>query len=194
MVTKIRSRLFKLIGILGIAFTIGTILLPLVRTPQTMVLTGPTAQYGQSETTLSGYFIPPVAADTRLTLVITGYSPSSLYLSVFPTVEGGLEPVGSPVFIVRNFSNPLVRLSFVSQTVQSYGIYVVSGNRTQFVIAVDGNWSGFYVLRGYTAEGLFIALGGFLGYSYFRTWEKRAALEEQARKEAAPGTPAAPTM
>lgn len=167
--------------------TLATLILPVVRTPQTVALEGPTAPYGASSTTLSGYYIPPVDQGTRVTIVITGYSPSSLYLSVFSTAEGGLATIGTPILIIHNFSSPLVRVSFVSPSTQPYGIYVFSGNRTHFVIAVDGNWSGYYFLRGYTSEGLFVALVGLLGYSYFRTWEKRAALEEVARKEASSG-------
>ena len=188
MVTKIRSRVALAVGVVGIIFFLGTIFLPFVKTHQTAVGTGPASPYGGSDTTLSGYLIPPVDQGGRINIVITGYTPRSISFSLFPSAGGDLSPSGPPLILVSNFSGPIERLSFVSPETQAYGIYVVSGNRTQFVIAVDGYWSPYYNLRGYASEGLFVALGGFLAYYYFRHFELRRAIEEKARQETTSGS------
>ena len=184
MVTKLRSRIALVIGIIGIGFTLATIFLPAVKTHETAVATGPASPYGSSDTTLSGYLIPPVDRGSRITIAITGYSPGSISFSMFPSAGGELSPSAAPILQLSNFSRPLVRVSIISPETQAYGIYIVSGNRTQFVIAVDGYWSPYYPLRVYTSEGLFVVLGGFLAYYYFKHFELRRSIEEKASAEA----------
>jgi len=188
VVTRVRSRVALAVGLAGIIITLATIFLPLLKSHQTAIAVGPAAPYGNSDSTLSGYLIPTVEAGSRISIVITGYTPDSLSFSMFPTSEGDLAPAGPPVFRLSNFSGPIVRLSLISPLSQAYGIYIVTGNRTQFVIAVDGTWSPYYPLRSYTSEGLFVVLGGFLAYYYFRHYELRRSIEEKAKMEATAGT------
>ncbi len=183
MVRNIRSRIALAIGIVGIAFTLATVFLPALKTHETAVAAGPASPYGASDSTLSGYLIPPVDKGSRINIVITGYAPHSLSFSMFPTAGGDLSPSGAPILQLSNFSGPIVRVSIISPDTQAYGIYIVSGNRTLFVIAVEGYWSPYYDLRGYTSEGLFVALGGFLAYYYFKHFELRRSIEEKAMAE-----------
>jgi len=188
VVSRIRSRIALAVGVVGIFFTVATIVLPLLKSPQTAIAVGPAAPYGNSDSTLSGYLIPTVDAESRINIVVTGYTPNSLSFSMFPTSEGDLAPSGPPVLRLSNFSGPIVRVTLVSPVSQAYGIYIVSSNRTAFVIAVDGTWSPYYPLKAYTSEGLFVVLGGFLAYYYFRHYELRRSIEEKARMEATAGT------
>ncbi len=183
MVTKIRSRFALAIAIAGVVFTLATVILPLVKTHQTAIAAGPASPYGNSDSTLSGYLIPPVDRGSLISIVLTGYTPRSLSFSMFPTNSGDLAPAGPPLLILNNFSRPITHLAVVSPDNQAYGIYIVSTNRTQFVIAVDGSWSPYFPLRGYTSEGLFAALGGFLAYFYFKHFEFRRSIEEKALAE-----------
>ncbi len=183
MVTKIRSRVALAVAIVGVVFTLATVILPLVKTHQTAIAAGPSSSYGNTDSTLSGYLIPPVDKGGLISIVITGYTPRSLSFSLFPTNSGDLAPAGAPILILNNFTNPITHLAVVSPDTQAYGIYIVSTNRTQFVIAVEGTWTPYFDLRGYTSEGLFAALGGFLAYFYFKHFEFRRSIEEKALAE-----------
>ena len=184
MVSKVRSRAALGFAIIGIALTAGTLVLPGVRTHQVALVTGPAYPYGSATTTLSGYLIPPVEKGTNVSIVITGYSPHSIYFSLFPARGGDIAASGPPLILTSNFTGQIARLRFVSPDTQAYGIYIVSGNRSQYVLAVEGVWSPYYYLRGYASEGLFLLLVGFLAYYYFRHWEFRRSVEEKAMAEA----------
>ncbi len=183
MVSRVRSRVALAIGIAGLVITLATVLLPTVKTHQTAIAAGPASPYGSTDSTLSGYLIPPVDKGSKISIVVTGYTPRSISFSMFPTNGGDLSPSGAPILILNNFSGPIMKLTVVSPNTQAYGIYIVSSNRTQFVIAVDGYWSPYYDLRGYTIEGLFVALGGLLAYYYFKHFELRRSIEEKASQE-----------
>ena len=182
MVTRLRSRISLAVATIGIGFTLATLTLPLVRTHQTVAYPGPTSPYGNSDTTLSGYLIPSVAQGTAINILITGYTQNSLSFSMFATDEGALSPSGALVPLPLDFSQPQVSASFVSPATQAYGIYIASKNHTQFVIALDGYWSSFTFLKGYSSEGLFVTLVGIFGYFYFINFERRRAVEESAVK------------
>ncbi|MDA4124614.1 MAG: hypothetical protein OK438_04085 [Thaumarchaeota archaeon] len=185
MVTKIRSRVALAVAIIGVVFTLATVILPLVKTHQTAIATGPSTPYGNTDSTFSGYLIPPVDKGSTISIVLTGYAPDSLTFSMFPTISGDLAPAGPPILSLtdRDFSTPIKHLIVVSPDTQAYGIYIESSNRTQFVIAVDGTWTPYFDLRGYTSEGLFATLGGFLAYFYFKHFEFRRSIEEKALAE-----------
>ena len=192
VVRKIRSRVALAFGVAGIIFFLCTISLPFIKTHQTAVNLGPTSGYGGSDTTFSGWLVPPIDQGSRVNIVLTGYTPNSILFSVFASPSGDISASGSPLISVSNFTASIERLSFVSPETQAYTIFVFSGNRTQFVMAVEGYWSPYYPLRGYASEALFIALGGFLAYYYFRHFELRRSIEEKATKEATSGSSSPP--
>jgi len=171
VVRKLRSRLSLAVGILGLVLAFTTGYLPTVKVHQTAINTGPTSPYGNSTSTFSMFLVPTVDAGSTLKIVVTGYSPNSLTFSLFSTPEGDFNPVGAPVVSLSNFSKPVTRIIVVSPATQAYGIFIFSGNRTQFVLAVDGTWSSYYPLRSYFPEAMFMALAGLLAYFYFRQWE-----------------------
>jgi hypothetical protein len=186
VVRKYRSRISLAVALIGIAFTLACFVLPTIKIHQTAIGTGPTLPYGNQTSTLSGYLIPEVNQGSRITIVVTGYTPGSLTMSIFPSNGGDLGVSGNVLFFLTsaNFTKPIETVSFISPATQPYGIFVNSQNRTQFVIAVDGTWSPYHSLTDYISEGLFTVLGGFLAYSYFRHWEYRKNLEEEATREA----------
>ena len=184
MASKVRSRVALGFAIVGVILTACTLILPGVRTHQVAIVTGPAYPYGVATTTQSGYLIPAVEKGTNVSIVLTGYSPHSIFFSLFPARGGDIAPTGQPLIITSNFTGQIARLRFVSPDTQAYGIYIVSGNRTQYVLAVEGIWSPYYYLRGYASEGLLILLAGFLAYYYFRHWELRRSVEEKALADA----------
>ena len=95
-----------------------------------------------------------------------------------------LAPTGPALIAVSNFSGAPFRVTLNAPVAEPYAIFIASTNRTSFAIAIRGTWSLFYVLRGYISEGLFATLAAALATYYFRTFESRKAVEEQAIKEA----------
>ncbi|MDV3244168.1 MAG: hypothetical protein LYZ66_03185 [Nitrososphaerales archaeon] len=67
---------------------------------------------------------------------------------------------------------------------ESYAIFIASSNRTAFAMGIRATWSLFYVLRVYVVEGVFASIAGALAFTYFRYFERRRAVEEEAIREA----------
>jgi hypothetical protein len=170
---------FTAILVAGVAFVVGTYILPSVPSPQTMVSHGPIVPYGNSSYTISGYFFPPIAKGEQVTLNISGYKPGTITISFFPSAEGSVSPTGSPLLFQPNLAGTSLNVVLTSTGTQAYGMYVTSENRSTFTLTVSSTWSPFYFLRGYVSEGIFMVLLGGLGVVYFRGAKRR---EEEYKK------------
>jgi hypothetical protein len=184
VVHRYRSRISLTIAIAALVFTASCLILPEVSTEQTTVEEGPTTPYGQANYTFSGYVIPPVPAHSQIVVAIDGYVPNSLTFALFPSAGGNLVATGQALVELSNFTGAPFRVQVTVPTAESYAIFIASTNRTAFAIAIKGTWSLFYVLRGYISEGLFASLAAILATYYFRTYERRKEVEEEAIKEA----------
>jgi hypothetical protein len=183
MVRRYRSRISTAITVAAVVFTVMCVLLPEVKTQQTIIREGPTSPYGTSDYTFSGYVIPPVPAGSRIVVAIEGYLPYSLTFSLFPAARGDLNPTGPALLVLSNFTGAPFRISVMAPASESYAIFIASLNRTGFAIGVGGTWSLFYVLRGYVFEGFFASVAAALATYYFRSAERRREIEESAIRE-----------
>ena len=184
MVRRIRSRVALALAIISVVFTACTLILPGIQTTQTVEEQGPTTPYGQANYTFSGYVIPPVPAHSQIIIAIDAYVPYSLTLSLFPAASGNLEPTGPALLLLANFTGAPFRVSATAPSGEPYAIFITSTNRTAYAIAIKGTWSLFYVLRGYIFVGFLASVASILATYYFRAFEKRRAIEEEAVREA----------
>jgi len=173
VVRKYRSRLALGFFVAALSFTFLCLLLPQVKTEQTVIMEGPTAPYGNSDYTFSGYLVPPVDAGSKIIVAVNSYIPKALAMSIFAAKGGDLTPTGSSLLLISNFTGAPVRVSITAPPTGTYAIFVVSSNRTNFLIGIKGTWSLFYVLRLYVVEGIFASLAGAVSYYYARIIEKR---------------------
>jgi hypothetical protein len=183
MVRRYRSRVSLGITIAAVLFTAMCLLLPEVRTPQTIVREGPSSPYGASDYTFTGYVIPPVPAGSQIIVAIQGYLPKSLTFSLFPAAAGDLNPTGPALLVMSNFTGAPFLVSVTAPASESYAIFITSLNRTGFAIGIRGTWSLFYVLRVYVIEGVFASIAAAVATYYFRWVEGRQAVEEAAIRE-----------
>lgn len=183
MVKRGRSTIALGITVAAVAFTILSIALPNVRTEQTLIQEGPTSPYGGADYTFSGYLVPPVPAGSTIIIAINAYLPKALLMSVYPAAGGDLTPTGSSLLSISNFTGAPVRVSITAPSTEAYAVFIVSTNRSNFVIGIKGTWSLFYVLRLYVIEGVFASLAGAATYYYARIVEKRRETEEKALLE-----------
>jgi len=184
VVRRIRSSIALGLAIISVAFTVCTLILPGVQTTQTIVEQGPTTPYGQANYTFSGYVIPPVPAHSQIVVAIDAYIPYSLTFSLFPAASGNLSPTGPALLVLSNFTGAPFRVSATAPAAEPYAIFIASTNRTAYAIAIKGTWSLFYVLRGYVFVGFLASLASILAASYFRAFERRKVVEEEAVREA----------
>lgn len=163
----------------SLAFLLLTFVLPYVKLPQTASFSGPTSPYIGSNTTLSGFFIPPVNRGDPITITISNYSKDSISITVFPTAAGNIAPTGllllEGIPISTNFTAVVE-----STRTQPYGIYVVSYNHTTFVLKVSGSWSPFYVLTTYVLLGILFVIASAAALYYYTQADKRWTTENRA--------------
>jgi hypothetical protein len=170
-----------------------TLVLPQVSFPQAVSYEGPAVPYGNSTYSISGYYIPTVNQGAFVRVDLSGYSPSSVILSLFPTAQSTLSPTGPPLLTFSLSPEPDQNATILSPSTQAYGIYVVSYNDTSFRLGVSSVWSPFYDYRIYSAPAVFFLIASGIAFYYFRLTAARRRWEEEAMEELRRKTkPAAP--
>ncbi len=170
---------------LSLAFLFLTLVLPEVRSPQTANYAGPTTSYYDSTTVLSGYFLPPINKGDLIRISLSNFSRHSIVISLFPASPGNFAPVGP--LLLQELPDGTNFTSILESTgTQSYGLFVVSYNRTTFSLRIQSNWSPFYVLNTYVVPAVFLVMvtGAAAYYNIYA--EKRWRSEQRAVREATP--------
>jgi hypothetical protein len=167
----------------SLAFLVLALTLPAVKLPQTVSHAGPSLPYLGSNTTLSGYFLPPVNRGDPIKISISNFTRDSIVVSMFPASPGNFAPLGplllQEVATGRNFTS-----TSLSPYTQSYALFVVSYNRTSFYLQIQSTWSPFYILNTYVVPAVFLVLiTGAAAYYYFFA-EKRWKSEQQVIRDA----------
>jgi hypothetical protein len=175
--------LSRFVTVVSVAFLFLTIILPYLKFPQSATFSGPTTPYILSNTTLSGYFIPPVDKGNPIKITISNYSKGSVSLTVFPTAPGNIGPAG-PVILEGTPIGTTFTASIDSPGTQPYGVYVVSQNRTNFTLRVDASWSPFFVLNQYIVPGVFLVIATTAAYYYYLQAERRWTTEQKVLRDA----------
>jgi hypothetical protein len=144
---------------------------------------GPVVPYRGSNETLSGYFIPPVDVGETINISVSLFSRASLDILIFPTGEGSIAPAGPPL-LQASPPGTSYATSLVSPQTQAYGIYVVSHNRTEFLLRVASVWSPYYVFRTYLLPAVALVMATGVATYYFTLATKREEVFEEALAEA----------
>lgn len=170
--------------IISVGFLVSTFVLPEVRSPQDTSYRGPSVPYLNGTTALSGYYIPTVEKGSQVNITFTDFVPRMLEISVFPTQPGNIAPVPGvlPVFaktLVNNFT-----LTFKALDTQPYGVFVISYNKTTFVMRVRAIYSSYYWLSTYSAVGVIATLASGILLYYYTFTARRWMDEQQAVREA----------
>ncbi len=176
---KYLAAIFLFVSLLFLAATLA---LPLLKSQQEVTYNGPVVSYFGGDTAVSGYYIPTVDQGSSVKIALSNFVPGDVEISVFPTKEGTIAPSGGPIFLQTLHSNFTV--SFKAQATQPYGIYVISYNRTTYLMRVFAVFSPYFWLGSYAFAGVVGALSSGILLYYYTFMSRRWKLEQQAIKEA----------
>ena len=185
-----KERTWRRVSLIAFAWSIlfffAVIGLPFFKAPQSESFWGPTVPYKGGNETLSGYYIPPVDAQKKITITILYFSKASLDITVFATGEGSIAPQGPPLLQERP-SGTSFSTEVESTQSQAYGIYIVTYNRTEFLLTVASVWSPFYGLGTFFAPAVAFVFAAGVATYYFTLAAKREEVFEKALTEARGG-------
>lgn len=170
-------RLSEAITVLGVVLLAVTLVLPLVKVPQTLTITftteGPSAPYQSINYAISGYRIPPVDQGTMINISLADISPDPVLVLLIPGNGVTTGPYVYSAFTVLSSFFASVR----SPVSQPYTLVISSFNETTYSLQVKSVWSPYYDAGNYTVEALFVILVGVGGFFYFRETRIREELE-----------------
>ena len=174
-----KLRIMEVILIIGVVLLVATLVLPLMKGPQTLSVNGPSIPYGDGNYSISGYRIPPVDQNAPINVTLEDVTPDPVFIAVFPGegVTGG-RPVYSTVTIFDSLTH-----SVKSTATQPYTVMISSFNGTTYHLTVKATWSPYFDAGNYFAEAVFVVIVGLAGFSYYRETRKREAMEEAALAE-----------
>lgn len=178
--TSIGLKVSKGIVFLGILMTILFILLPQVRLRQSAQIYGPAEQYGNSDYTISAYFIPPIPKGEKIYMHLSNYKANSLILSIFYAQDDTTQPDGTALFTFSNFSGSESRLTVTSGDDRAYTFFITSFNRTRFILIINSVWSPFYFLKIYLPLSFLTTVSGLASYYYLSERRKIEILHQCA--------------
>src|SRR2546426_10083548 len=129
---------------------------------------------------------PPVDVQKHIAITISYFSWASLDTTVFATGEGSIAPQGPPLLQERP-SGTSFSTEVESTQSQAYGVYIVSYNRTEFLLTVASVWSPFYGLRTFFAPAVAFVFAAGVATYYFTLAAKREEGFGEALTEARGG-------
>ena len=114
------------------------------------------------------------------------FSKASLDITVFATGEESIAPQGPPLLQQRPSGTSFSTEVEATQS-QAYGVYIVSNNRTEFLLTLAFVWSPFYGLRTFFAPAVAFVFAAGVATYYFTLAAKREEVFEKALTEARRG-------
>ncbi|HZW84366.1 MAG TPA: hypothetical protein VFE91_00485, partial [Nitrososphaerales archaeon] len=159
-----------------------TIVLPSWKFQQTTSYSGPIVPYIGGNTSLSGYYIPPVAAHSKVSISFYNFIPGSIDISIFPTQLGNIAPAGEPVYYGTLLTN--ATYTFNSADSVPYGLYVISYNHTAYTLKIAATSSPYFWLTTYTSVGVMATFASGVLLYYYSFTSRRWKAEEEAIREA----------
>lgn len=180
--------------LLSAAFLASTFILPGFKENQVVTYHGPAVPYSPGNTvlqntSLSGYYIPPVDQGSIIRVSFYDFKPNSVEISLFATRVGEIAPVESqqPLYVGTLVANS--SYTFRAAASQPYGIYVISHNRTTFVMVVNAVYSPFFWLPTYESAAVILTVASVVLLYYYNFTARRWRLEQKAIEEARAGPP-----
>jgi len=168
--------------VLSLAFLSSTFILPTLKVPQTVTYNGPVVPYYTGDTSLSGYYIPPVAAGSKVVISFYNFIPGSIDIAIFPTQLGDLSPSGPTIYAGNLLLNASYK--FTSTTSQPYGMYVGSHNNTLYILKITATFSPYFWVTTYSSLGVIASFASGVLFYYYNFTARRWRLEQQAIREA----------
>lgn len=159
------------------------LLLPQLRFVQKQSFEGPEVPYGNSDYTISGYYLPTIDFGTPISVTLSGYKPGTVILSLFPTGDFRIAPDGPPIISINRPLTAEASASVQAPTTHPYGIFVVSYNGTDYLLTVSSVWSPFYGLVIYDAPAVFVLIATGIAAYYFRQTAAVRRAEEKVWRE-----------
>jgi hypothetical protein len=177
--------------IASVAFLALTLALPEVKSQELTSYQGPAVSYGPGNsaldnTSLSGYYIPPVSPGSTITVSFYDFIPKTIDISIFPTNPGDLSPSGSPIYFGNLVTNATYRFTAASGP---YGMYVISRNRTSYTLKIGAYYSRYFWIAQYDFIGVIATVSSAILLYYYTFTSKRWVVEQQAIREATEGKP-----
>ncbi len=174
--------------VLSLVFLAATVFLPTQKYDQLASYRGPAVSYYGGDTAVSGYYIPPVQPNSKITVSLYDFIPGSVDISIFITQMGSIAPVAgiTPLYLGTPTTNQTI--IFPSQDSQPIGMYVISHNRTSFILRIHAIYSPFFWLSTYTSAGVILTLGTGVLLYYYTFTARRWKLEQKAIEEATQGS------
>lgn len=167
--------------VLSVVVLGATLVLPEVKSPQTVHGTVPTwAATPQQSDQNHGYGIPPVVPGSSVNVTLSGFEPRQLEYSLSPTIGNTVLPA---IALGKVGDGPT--FSFEETVSQGYSLEltIISYNGSGFTISLSGVWSPYDLLRVYTAPAIFLLTASLLATYYFGTRIPRQLAEEKVEAE-----------
>ena len=166
----------------SLIFLASTYYLPTLKVNQNLSYPGPVVPYYGGDTSLSGYYVPPVAAGTTVTFSFYNFLPGTVEISIFPTQTNDISPVGPVVYDGTLLTGG--SYAFRSNSSQAYGLYVISHNNTSYLLVINATFSPYFWLNAYTSIGVMACIASFILLYYYNFTSRRWRLEQRAIQEA----------
>jgi hypothetical protein len=169
----------NLLTIFGILVVFSSLVLPLVKLPQTFNRTGPSAVAGSNQYWIDTFILPQIDNGTVIMIYLKGVHPGGLGITIIPYQEGAPIVGATPVinYIFETDQETLTAQSMATLDAE-YFVSVVS-IMNSYSLTISSVWSPYNSLRTYLYPGLSMLPAGLLIVYYDRIIEKR---DEQIRK------------
>ncbi len=162
----------NLLTVAGILVVFSSTVLPLVKLPQTITKTGPSA-LTTSQYWIDTFILPTIDAGTMVTIYLRGDHAGGLGITIIP-YQGGSPVVGVPPIINYIFEVDQSTLTAQAKAnmTSEYFVTVVT-IRNNYTLTLSSVWSPFESLKAYLYPGLSMLPAGLLIIYYDRIIEKR---------------------
>lgn len=172
-----------LLVITGIIIIFMSVILPLVKLPQTFVMRGPKVELNEDTTYwIETCILPPIDAGTPFSVDLEGAHPGGLTIAILPSRDGEVIPGSSPLLTsVLDPNQQGLSTSTTAPMSSEYTIFIVS-IRNNFTLMINSNWSPFYNLRIYLYFGIGALPAGLLVIYYERILEGQKRVIREALK------------
>ena len=166
--------------LLSVAFLVATLLLPLLRLPETVQTVEPSSSNSSQSYQVYGYGIPPVNQGTIINVTLSAYKPYTLEYSLSPTIGN---KVLAAISLGKVGSSPATSFAATAAGTYSLELTVIAYNGSGFHILYTGVWSPFNDLGVYIAPAVFLVAASLAAFYYFGTRIGRQLNEEQVERE-----------
>ena len=164
----------NIIAVLGIVIIFFSTLLPIVKMPQTLIVTGPNIPLTAKSTYwIDTFIIPTIDNDTIFSVTLRGNQNGGLGVTIIPYSNGA--PLVGAMPLINYMLTPSQN-TFTTQvrtTVQAEYFVSVYSQLNNYTLTINSVWSPYNSFRPYLYLGLSMLPAGLLIIYYDRIVEKK---------------------